>query len=520
MVGSRLNVHLYRDSFNTPWGFRLQGGKDLNQPLIVQRVFSNSPAEGELQRGDVILSVNNRDAAQLTHKQAQDLIKHGGGQVQLVVNRPPPGTHVSPLSPPIVTQKPRAPSLQQPPSMPSSAGYQPKKITLNKLGGGGPEFGSDFSHRGVDGYGQTAAQRYEPQSDKSVMLNRVQSSLDNIALSPRTPDVQSSSPFYQGYDPQPYQPAVQPYQPPPTQVFTPTGLLLENQRLQEQQDEGEAIVPVWERRKHFQQRGAGQSSAVRTPANKPPPRVPKPQPGPTSYGNFGVDYSRQKSSNAGWRPAPAYKPTPAPASPASYSPAAVTYAPKPAPKPAPQYSPQAPASWQQQQPLDEEGTPAWRNTLKSTGVKPWEQETGYALPKDPVRSVPYSPQPGPHAGPFSPTPAPGADVGGSENGPKVVHLQYNSPMGLYSSQNVAETLHGQTQALSGQTTGSKPSQPATNDSGERDWSQSAVLRFINQEDSRVKPKQAPAVSPKPKVYSPGQQQQQQPFYQEVGVSDF
>ncbi|XP_059153468.1 LIM domain-binding protein 3-like isoform X2 [Physella acuta] len=690
MVGSRLNVHLYRDSFNTPWGFRLQGGKDLNQPLIVQRVFSNSPAEGELQRGDVILSVNNRDAAQLTHKQAQDLIKHGGGQVQLVVNRPPPGTHVSPLSPPIVTQKPRAPSLQspsyetppsrpltitmvqrdvshqpqynppyqtmqplhvqppaspqyqiqrqrstqsqppttpipttpvppwasqqfapkkvsklsklgggglsfgtdyctlprrsssaqyggrvhtqsfssdaqenvegdrlatgpppkvcslrnlggggfdfgtsfgsgaatlprrnigrrlsQPPSMPSSAGYQPKKITLNKLGGGGPEFGSDFSHRGVDGYGQTAAQRYEPQSDKSVMLNRVQSSLDNIALSPRTPDVQSSSPFYQGYDPQPYQPAVQPYQPPPTQVFTPTGLLLENQRLQEQQDEGEAIVPVWERRKHFQQRGA-----VRTPANKPPPRVPKPQPGPTSYGNFGVDYSRQKSSNAGWRPAPAYKPTPAPASPASYSPAAVTYAPKPAPKPAPQYSPQAPASWQQQQPLDEEGTPAWRNTLKSTGVKPWEQETGYALPKDPVRSVPYSPQPGPHAGPFSPTPAPGADVGGSENGPKVVHLQYNSPMGLYSSQNVAETLHGQTQALSGQTTGSKPSQPATNDSGERDWSQSAVLRFINQEDSRVKPKQAPAVSPKPKVYSPGQQQQQQPFYQEVGVSDF
>jgi len=112
MVGTRLNVHLYRDSFNTPWGFRLQGGTDLNQSLVVQRVFSNSPAEGELQRGDVILSINNRDGTTLTHKQAQDLIKHGGGQVQLVVQRPPPGTQVAPLSPPIVTQRPRAPSLQ------------------------------------------------------------------------------------------------------------------------------------------------------------------------------------------------------------------------------------------------------------------------------------------------------------------------------------------------------------------------------------------------------------------------
>ena len=55
-------------------------------PLSPQ-VFSNSPAEGELQRGDVIVSINNRDGATLTHKQAQDLIKHGGGQVELVVNR-------------------------------------------------------------------------------------------------------------------------------------------------------------------------------------------------------------------------------------------------------------------------------------------------------------------------------------------------------------------------------------------------------------------------------------------------
>ena len=43
MSGSKLQVRLYRDSFNTPWGFRLQGGKDLGQPLSIQRVSSVFP---------------------------------------------------------------------------------------------------------------------------------------------------------------------------------------------------------------------------------------------------------------------------------------------------------------------------------------------------------------------------------------------------------------------------------------------------------------------------------------------
>lgn len=47
---------------------------------------------------------------------------------------------------------------------------------------------------------------------------------------------------------------------PSQQVYTPTGLLLEQQRLQEQQEEGETILPVWQRRKQFQQ-GPGQNSA-------------------------------------------------------------------------------------------------------------------------------------------------------------------------------------------------------------------------------------------------------------------
>ena len=36
--GRELEIRLYRDSLSTSWGFRLQGGKDLNAPLTIQKV--------------------------------------------------------------------------------------------------------------------------------------------------------------------------------------------------------------------------------------------------------------------------------------------------------------------------------------------------------------------------------------------------------------------------------------------------------------------------------------------------
>lgn len=33
-------VTLQRDSLNTPWGFRLEGGKDFHAPLTIQRVIA------------------------------------------------------------------------------------------------------------------------------------------------------------------------------------------------------------------------------------------------------------------------------------------------------------------------------------------------------------------------------------------------------------------------------------------------------------------------------------------------
>uniref|UniRef100_A0A0B7BGY9 Zasp-like motif domain-containing protein n=2 Tax=Arion vulgaris TaxID=1028688 RepID=A0A0B7BGY9_9EUPU len=190
------------------------------------------------------------------------------------------------------------------------------------------------------------------------------------------------------------------------------------------------------------------------------------------------------------------------------------------PKPGPPYASAqtTPPSWQRKEEEDS-GPPAWGNTLKATGIKPWDADVSYSNEQQPLRSVPYNSTPAKSPvspGQFSPSGAP--QVGGSENGPKVVHLQYNSPMYLYSNQNVAETLKGQTQALSGQT---KPNIAATNESGERDWSQSAVLKFITQEDTKKgKQPPLPAVAPKPQFYPVQPSRSPQPFYQPVDASEF
>jgi hypothetical protein len=85
--GRDVQVRLYRDALSTPWGFRLHGGKDLRTPLTVQKVAVGSPVFGDLQRDDVILEIQNCDATQMTHKQAQDMIRNAGGSLLLRIRR-------------------------------------------------------------------------------------------------------------------------------------------------------------------------------------------------------------------------------------------------------------------------------------------------------------------------------------------------------------------------------------------------------------------------------------------------
>ena len=51
------------------------------------QVFSGSPADGRLQRGDVFVSINNHDVSRMQQQQAQELVKAAGSALALVVKR-------------------------------------------------------------------------------------------------------------------------------------------------------------------------------------------------------------------------------------------------------------------------------------------------------------------------------------------------------------------------------------------------------------------------------------------------
>ncbi|XP_040154988.1 PDZ and LIM domain protein 3 isoform X8 [Anopheles arabiensis] len=103
-------VTLRRSSPQVAWGIRLAGGTDLNAPLIITRVQDHSPAQPELLRGDVITKIDQYDARDLMHIDAQNLFRNAGNQIKVTVRRddkvalhqsahPINGNPVAPLSP-------------------------------------------------------------------------------------------------------------------------------------------------------------------------------------------------------------------------------------------------------------------------------------------------------------------------------------------------------------------------------------------------------------------------------------
>uniref|UniRef100_A0A2K6G5N3 PDZ and LIM domain protein 3 n=1 Tax=Propithecus coquereli TaxID=379532 RepID=A0A2K6G5N3_PROCO len=71
-----------------PWGFRLSGGIDFNQPLIITRITPGSKAAAaNLCPGDVILAIDGFGTESMTHADAQDRIKAAGHQLCLKIDR-------------------------------------------------------------------------------------------------------------------------------------------------------------------------------------------------------------------------------------------------------------------------------------------------------------------------------------------------------------------------------------------------------------------------------------------------
>ncbi|XP_012272676.1 uncharacterized protein LOC105695576 isoform X2 [Orussus abietinus] len=136
----------------SPWGFRLQGGKDFGTPLIVQKVNGGSPAEAAgLRAGDSVVRVNGTEVFNLRHKDAQDVIVRAGNSFELTVQRggstwkpsvspvtasiPSPQPSIPASSIPPVTKTSLAPKKQEGPLIGSGHNFSPKPF-LNGTGDG------------------------------------------------------------------------------------------------------------------------------------------------------------------------------------------------------------------------------------------------------------------------------------------------------------------------------------------------------------------------------------------------
>ncbi|XP_043912083.1 PDZ and LIM domain protein 1 isoform X2 [Protopterus annectens] len=71
-----------------PWGFRLVGGKDFEQPLAISRVTPGSKAAlANLYVGDFIVAIDGEGTENMTHLEAQNKIKSCVDELPLSVNR-------------------------------------------------------------------------------------------------------------------------------------------------------------------------------------------------------------------------------------------------------------------------------------------------------------------------------------------------------------------------------------------------------------------------------------------------
>ncbi|XP_062431691.1 PDZ and LIM domain protein 3 isoform X1 [Rhea pennata] len=71
-----------------PWGFRLSGGIDFNQPLIITRITPGSKASAaNLCPGDTIVAIDGQSTENMTHNDAQEKIKAATHQLCLKVER-------------------------------------------------------------------------------------------------------------------------------------------------------------------------------------------------------------------------------------------------------------------------------------------------------------------------------------------------------------------------------------------------------------------------------------------------
>ncbi|KAK2585437.1 hypothetical protein KPH14_010103 [Odynerus spinipes] len=122
-----LIIKLKRSSTGRPWGIRIAGGADLASPIVVTRSENE-----ELQRGDVIKKIDDYDARDVRHVDAQNLLQNSE-RIKLVVERAKPARKPgelpkSPVPPPLFDEY----DSYEPPPV-SSERFQPPHEHLDEV---------------------------------------------------------------------------------------------------------------------------------------------------------------------------------------------------------------------------------------------------------------------------------------------------------------------------------------------------------------------------------------------------
>ncbi|XP_072533148.1 LIM domain-binding protein 3a isoform X1 [Salminus brasiliensis] len=110
----------------SPWGFRLQGGKDFNMPLTISRITPGSKAAaGNLVQGDIIVAIDGVSTDGMTHLEAQNKIKSANFNLALTMTRSKRPAPVSMAAPRIDVPMPVIPHQKVITNTPSNTEYIP-----------------------------------------------------------------------------------------------------------------------------------------------------------------------------------------------------------------------------------------------------------------------------------------------------------------------------------------------------------------------------------------------------------
>uniref|UniRef100_A0A8C6JHH6 Synaptopodin 2-like protein n=1 Tax=Melopsittacus undulatus TaxID=13146 RepID=A0A8C6JHH6_MELUD len=178
-------------SGGAPWGFRLQGGSEQKRPLQVSKIRKRSKAcRGGLWENDVLVSINGKSCAGLSHATAMQIIDSSNGMLNIRRVLSPP----SPLSPPahILSPDPAgAPAITQP-SQPRRSQRHPESFTSP------PDSEAYYGETDSDADNvaqekHRRARKKSPRSPPDSTTSKPDAPQDEVSLSEQSAEVASSS---------------------------------------------------------------------------------------------------------------------------------------------------------------------------------------------------------------------------------------------------------------------------------------------------------------------------------------